>query len=95
MISTFFLGFLFAVIIIPYSVPTKNLLAPASALNSITLPPTTLSFPSTYSVNKRVSIGPFENYLVSHQNTLPSVLEVINSVPVFILNQDKCVIGSE
>ena len=94
-ISTFFFGFLLAVIMIPYSVPTKNLLAPASALNSMTLPPTTLSFPSTCSVNKRVSIGPFENCLVSHQNTLPSVLEVINSVPVFILNQDRCVIGSE
>jgi len=88
-ISTFFLGFLFAVIIIPYSVPTKNLFAPASALNSITLPPTTLSLPSTCSVNNRTSIGPLANYLVSHQNTLPSVLEVMSSVPVFILSQDK------
>ncbi len=70
-------------------------MAPASALNSITDPPTTLSFPSTFSVNNKISIGPFENYLVSHQNTLPSVDEVINSVPVFILSQDKWVIGSE
>ena len=95
MISTFFLGFLLAVMMIPYSVPTKNLLAPASALNSITLPPATLSFPSTYSVSNRVSIGPLANCLVSHQSTLPSVLEVINSVPVFILNQARWVIGSE
>jgi len=94
-ISTFFLGFLLAFKIIPYSVPTRNLLAPASALNSMTLPPTTLSFPSTFSVKRRVSIGPFENYLVSHQKTLPSVDEVISSVPVFMLNHDKCVIGSE
>ena len=81
--------------IIPYSVPTKNLFAPASELNSRTLPPTILSFPSIYSVSKRVSIGPFANYLVSHHRTLPSVEEVINSVPVFIDNQERCVTGSE
>ena len=72
----------------PYSVPTRNLLAPASALNSITLPPTTRSFPSTFSVKRSVSIGPLANYLVSHQKTLPSVDEVISSVPVFILNHE-------
>ena len=31
-------------------------MAPASALNSITDPPTTLSFPSTFSVNNKISI---------------------------------------
>ena len=80
---------------IPCSVPTKNLLAPASELNSKTLPPTILSFPSIYSVSKSVSIGPLANYLVSHQRTLPSVEEVINSVPVFIDNQERWVMGSE
>ena len=83
-----------AVKIIPYSVPTKNLLAPASELNSRTLPPTILSFPSIYSVNKSVSIGPLANYLVSHHKTLPSVEDVINSVPVFIDSQARWVTGS-
>ena len=69
-------------------------MAPASELNSMTLPPTILSLPSIYSVNKSVSIGPLANCLVSHQRTRPSVDEVISSVPVFIDNQDKWVIGS-
>jgi hypothetical protein len=93
-ISTFFFGFLLAVMIMPCSVPTRNLFAPASELNSSTLPPTILSLPSIWSVKRSESIGPLANYLVSHHRTLPSVEEVMSSVPVFMDNHARWVTGS-
>jgi hypothetical protein len=43
-ISTFFFGFLLAIKIVPYSVPIRNLVGPASTLYSNTVAPTVYSF---------------------------------------------------
>jgi len=92
-ISNGFLGFLLIVSRLPYSVPIRNLLGPLSALYSQTVPPTGFSnlfSPSVkYSVRLMESVGPSLNFLVSQNNTVPSVEVVTNSVPVLEFYHNK------
>ena len=101
--------FLFTMKIIPCSVPRRNLVAPASLLLSIFVGPYSFSTsPSVFirkrglSVSKSISTGwatpiEFTNAsfsLISHQRTLPSVLDVTNSFEFFDFSHTKSDTGS-